>query len=377
MYSSTSPTATTSAPPPPPPLSRLTQSMINRCHQSILNTIKLETEAVSHLHHQYTTDSFSIDNLIHSITTLFQTHTRGGKIIITGIGKSHKLALKLVATFNSLSIQASCLHPLEALHGDLGIINDNHDCLIMLTASGNTPELINLLPHLSCNLPIILLTCNKFSNLSTSNRILSLLLADLPNSHNEEMIHGLPAPTVSTTLSLILADSVILSLSELIEQDLVKRKKLFGLKHPGGSIGAYLNLDTGSSLTSDGSTTSLLSLKNDQQQTTSSTRSSKASSAGTTSSSANTTTITSVASPSSDTKTNHALSITISKTSSISSDGQGLEIYATPSHHYCNNNNNTTTTTTTTTTTWRFTTITTTTASRVGSYATIGTVIIE
>ena len=258
-----------------------------------------------------------------------------------------------MATFNSLSIQASCLHPLEALHGDLGIINDNHDCLIMLTASGNTPELINLLPHLSCNLPIILLTCNKFSNLSTSNRILSLLLADLPNSHNEEMIHGLPAPTVSTTLSLILADSVILSLSELIEQDLVKRKKLFGLKHPGGSIGAYLNLDTGSSLTSDGSTTSLLSLKNDQQQTTSSTRSSKASSAGTTSSSANTTTITSVASPSSDTKTNHALPITISKTSSISSDGQGLEIYATPSHHYCNNNNNTTTTTTTTTTSTR------------------------
>lgn len=306
---------------------QLNQSIINLCHNSILNTIKLENEAVAHLQHQYTTDSFSIENLINSITALYQTHSHGGKIIITGIGKSHKLALKLVATFNSLSIQASCLHPLEALHGDLGIIDEAKDCLIMLTASGNTPELINLLPYLSMNLPIILLTCNKFSNLSTSNRVHSLLLAELPNSHNEEAIHGIPAPTVSTTLSLILADSVILALSEIIELDLIKRKKLFGLKHPGGSIGAYLNSDTGSSLTSDGSTTSLLSLKNEQQH-------------GRSKSATITTTITTTAS---NTKEDHTLSttmtpVTISKTSSISSDGHGLEIY-TPSHQKSQANN--------------------------------------
>ncbi|KAI5964977.1 hypothetical protein CANMA_003488 [Candida margitis] len=301
---------------------QLSTSMVNICHQSILNTIKLENEAVAHLQHQYETDSFSIDNLLNSITTLYQTHCKGGKIVITGIGKSHKLASKLVATFNSLSIQSSCLHPSEALHGDLGVVDFTKDCLIMLTASGNTPELINLLPHLSMNLPIILLTCNKFSNLSTSNRISSLLLAELPNSHNEESIHGLPAPTVSTTLSLILADSAILALSEIIEQDLIKRKKLFGLKHPGGSIGAYLNSDTGSSLTSDGSTTSLLSLKNEQPGVKSSSTS--------------------------NTKSNHTLDTTVSpttipKTSSISSDCQGLEIYA--SSHLEKNNSTTAATT--------------------------------
>ncbi|KAG5420044.1 hypothetical protein I9W82_001924 [Candida metapsilosis] len=305
MLSATS-SASTSA---PPMQSQLDPSMINSCHQSILNTIKLETEAVIHLQHQYATDSFSIDNLINSITTLFKTYSQGGKIVVTGIGKSHKLASKLVATFNSLSIHSSCLHPSEALHGDLGLINDSKDCLIMLTASGNTPELINLLPHLSTNIPIVLLTCNKFSNLSTSDRIHSVLLAELPNSHNEEAIHGLPAPTVSTTLSLILADSVILALSELIESDLIKRKRLFGLKHPGGSIGASLNSETGcSSLTSDGSTTSLLSLKNEQEKLSKVTQ--------VTSGKENQPLLT-VMTPS-----------TISKSSSISCDGHGLDIYA-------------------------------------------------
>ena len=74
-----------------------------------------------------------------------------GKIVITGVGKSYKLGLKLVATLNSLSIQSSSLHPTEALHGDLGLIDQNRDCLIMVTSSGNTPELIQLLPHLSSN----------------------------------------------------------------------------------------------------------------------------------------------------------------------------------------------------------------------------------
>ncbi|KAI3406665.2 hypothetical protein KGF56_000511 [Candida oxycetoniae] len=235
---------------------------------SITNTLKLENEAVKHLYNQYQTDEFSINNLVESLSIMFKTFQKNGKIIISGIGKSYKLALKLVATLNSLSISSSNLHPSEALHGDLGLINDSVDCLIMLTSSGNTPELINLLPHLSQDLPIILLTCNKISKLSTSGRIKSLIFAELLPTHNEESIHGIPAPTVSTTLSLILADSVILALSELIENDLYKRRKLFGLKHPGGSIGVKLSSATSptvSSLPSEVgsfSTTSLLSLKN-------------------------------------------------------------------------------------------------------------------
>ena len=80
----------------------------------------------------------------------------------------------------------------------------------------------------------------KNSKLSQYNQINSLILAELLSCHKEEIIHGIPAPTVSFTLSMMLADAVILALLELIETDSLKRKKLFGLKHPGGSIGANL-----------------------------------------------------------------------------------------------------------------------------------------
>ncbi|EDK46431.1 hypothetical protein LELG_04612 [Lodderomyces elongisporus NRRL YB-4239] len=233
-----------------------TTAFVQSSLNSITNTLRLENEAVNNLYNQYQTDEFSITNLLDSIALMFKTYQRKGKIIICGIGKSHKLATKLTATLNSLSISSCNLHPSEALHGDLGMINESLDCLIMLTSSGNTPELLNLLPHLSTDLPIILLTCNKVSKLSKSGRIRSLIYAELLPMHNEEAIHGLPAPTVSTTLSLILADSVILALSELIENDLFKRRKLFGLKHPGGSIGLSLNKGGGGGGSSSSSSSS-------------------------------------------------------------------------------------------------------------------------
>lgn len=208
---------------------------------SVQSTLKYETDAVTNLFNQYQQDEFAINNIIQSITIMYNTIVaNNGKIVITGVGKSYKLGLKLVATLNSLSIQSSSLHPTEALHGDLGLIDQNRDCLIMVTSSGNTPELIQLLPHLSSNLPILLLTCSKNSKLSQYNQINSLILAELLSCHKEEIIHGIPAPTVSFTLSMMLADAVILALLELIETDSLKRKKLFGLKHPGGSIGANL-----------------------------------------------------------------------------------------------------------------------------------------
>ena len=131
---------------------------------SVQSTLKYETDAVTNLFNQYQQDEFAINNIIQSITIMYNTIVaNNGKIVITGVGKSYKLGLKLV-TLNSLSIQSSSLHPTEALHGDLGLIDQNRDCLIMVTSSGNTPELIQLLPHLSSNLPILLLTCSKIQN---------------------------------------------------------------------------------------------------------------------------------------------------------------------------------------------------------------------
>lgn len=208
---------------------------------SVQKTLAFQREAVSIIAHQYETDEFSKNQLVQLLNTLYNTSIyHRGKIVLCGIGKSYKIAAKLVATLNSLAIQSSILHPLEALHGDLGMLREG-DALIFVTASGNTPELLNLLPHISLNIPIVLLTCCRESKLSKSVQVKSILYAELPPHLKEDSIHGLPAPTVSATVTLALADATILALSELIEADLAKRKVSFSMNHPGGSIGASLS----------------------------------------------------------------------------------------------------------------------------------------
>ncbi|CUM52558.1 uncharacterized protein AC631_04305 [Debaryomyces fabryi] len=211
-----------------------------RALNSINKTLGSQREAMSHLVDQYSKSGYSQINLLNSLEILFQSILRGGKVVVSGIGKSFKISSKLVATLNSLSIQSAALHASEGLHGDLGIIREN-DALIFVTASGNTPELLQLLPHIPKSIPIILLTCSRNSKLSNHPQVNSMLYADLPSNLNEESIHGIPAPTVSATLSMVLADATILALSEMIEEDALKRKKLFSMKHPGGSIGADLS----------------------------------------------------------------------------------------------------------------------------------------
>lgn len=210
---------------------------------SVRQTLLNEAKAVSGLKNQFDEDDFSQVNLANTLKIFYETHLKGGKIVCCGIGKSYKIATKTVATLKSLTIDADVLHPSEALHGDLGLLRDR-DCLVFFTASGNTPELLQLLPHLSPFLPIVLLTCNKTSKLSQHPQVQALLFAELPPQLKEDIIHGLPAPTVSTTVSLVLADAAVMALSEMIEKDEAKRRKLFSMKHPGGSIGSdlsYLN----------------------------------------------------------------------------------------------------------------------------------------
>lgn len=211
--------------------------------ESVTATLDNESEAVQNLALQYQEDEESRSELAAALRIFYETNLRGGKIVACGIGKSYKIATKTVATFKSLSIDSDILHPSEALHGDLGLLNDR-DCLLFFTASGNTPELLQLLPHISPVIPIVLLTCTRVSKLSTQSQVRTLLYAELPDHLKEENVHGIPAPTISTTLSLALADAAALALSEMITTDSIKRKKMFSMKHPGGSIGAdlsYLN----------------------------------------------------------------------------------------------------------------------------------------
>ncbi|GEQ67083.1 hypothetical protein JCM33374_g746 [Metschnikowia sp. JCM 33374] len=207
---------------------------------SVKATLSRESEALRNLASHYMENIDTQLDAMNSIGLLYDAHRKGGKVVCCGIGKSYKIATKTVATLKSLTINADELHPSEALHGDLGLLREN-DCVIFFTASGNTPELIQLLPHISPNIPIVLLTCSKDSKLAAHPQIKSLLYAELPDHLKETVIHGIPAPTVSATLSLVLADAVALALGEMIEVDHMKRKKTFSMKHPGGSIGSDLS----------------------------------------------------------------------------------------------------------------------------------------
>lgn len=195
-----------------------------------------QTNSIKYLAHQYKNSEFSQQQLKTSLNLLNESLLKDGKIVISGIGKSHKIASKIVATLNSLSLHAALLHPSEALHGDLGILREN-DVLILISSSGRSPELLQLLPHISLSIPIILLTNKKNSLLSTQPQVKSLLYAELPPQFSEESIYGLTAPTISTTLCLTLADAVSVALVELYISDINDRKKLFSERHPGGAIG--------------------------------------------------------------------------------------------------------------------------------------------
>jgi D-arabinose 5-phosphate isomerase GutQ len=207
---------------------------------SILET---QTHSIQHLVHQYRNSGFSQSQLKKSLNILNSSLLKGGKIVISGVGKSHKIAAKIVATLNSLGLQSALLHPSEALHGDLGIIRkEAYDCLIFISSSGRSPELLQLLPYIPLEIPIVLLTNQKTSLLSQHFQIKSLLYAELPLQLSEEATYGLTAPTISTTLSLTLADAVSISLAELYISNLADRKRVFRDRHPGGAIGqTYLS----------------------------------------------------------------------------------------------------------------------------------------
>ncbi|ODQ78595.1 hypothetical protein BABINDRAFT_162798 [Babjeviella inositovora NRRL Y-12698] len=224
--------------------------------QNALSTVStvLYTQnlAVNHLVNQFSTSAFARANMQKSLEIMNTSLHSRGKIVITGIGKSHKIASKVVATMNSLSLHAALLHPSEALHGDLGVIRADHgDCLVLITASGNTPELLQLLPHVPVSVPVILLSNKKLSKLSQHPQVQSMLYAELPKEFSEETIYGLAAPTISTTLCLLLADAACMALVDLHINRLSDRQRLFGERHPGGAIGAaYTHTQVMSSLNS-------------------------------------------------------------------------------------------------------------------------------
>jgi len=153
-----------------------------------------------------------------------------GKLILMGIGKSGHIAQKISATLSSTGTPSFFIHPTEAAHGDLGMI-DKKDAILILSNSGETKEIIEILPALKrCAGGIFTLTNNANSTISKTGEINIVIKA------NEEACPLDLAPTSSTTLALVFGDALAVSLLE--HRGFTKDD--FAKSHPAGQLGKKL-----------------------------------------------------------------------------------------------------------------------------------------
>jgi arabinose-5-phosphate isomerase len=154
----------------------------------------------------------------------------GGRVIVTGIGKSGHVGQKLAATFASTGTPAFFVHPSEASHGDLGMIT-REDAIVALSWGGEAVELRNILTYSRrFKVPLIAITSRAQSTLGKQSDV----VLELPRA-KEACPHGL-APTTSTTMQMAMGDCLAIALLEhrgFTAQD-------FKVFHPGGSLGASL-----------------------------------------------------------------------------------------------------------------------------------------
>lgn len=170
-----------------------------------------------------------------SVQTILES---GGRVVVTGIGKSAIIAQKIVATMNSTGTPSLFMHAADAIHGDLGMIQPK-DVIICISKSGNTPEIKVLVPLLKREgNPLIAITANRESFLAIqANYVLYAY------TQKEACPNNL-APTTSTTAQLVMGDALSVALM---------RMKSFGREdfakyHPGGALGKRLYLTVGETI---------------------------------------------------------------------------------------------------------------------------------
>jgi len=155
-----------------------------------------------------------------------------GRLIVSGIGKSGLIARKIAATFTSTGTPATFLHPVDSLHGDLGIVSRD-DAALVLSKSGASDEVFSLVSHLKrLGVPIIALTGDADSPLGRQATVV------LDASVAEEACPETLAPTASTTVALALGDALAVTLLEIKGF----RREDFAALHPGGVLGRKLLL---------------------------------------------------------------------------------------------------------------------------------------
>jgi arabinose-5-phosphate isomerase len=161
-----------------------------------------------------------------------EIYSSKGRVVITGVGKSAIIANKIVATLNSTGTPALFMHAADAIHGDLGMIQQD-DIVICISKSGNTPEIKVLVPLLKRRgSKLVALVSNTNSYLSQqADFVLNATIAEEACPHNL-------APTTSTTAHMALGDALAVCLLEL--RNFTSRD--FAEHHPGGALGKQLYL---------------------------------------------------------------------------------------------------------------------------------------
>ena len=204
-----------------------------------LHVMETEQHALMNLSQIYRTDPSARRNMADAVSIIAGTTKRGGRLVVTGVGKSGKIGEKCVATMNSLGVRSAFLHPIEAVHGDLGMIGPA-DVILVITFSGKTPELLSLMPHLPRDLPHLIVSAHMDSEccpLIFMNKSQSWTLLPAPIPVAERQSFGIAAPTTSTMVALALTDALALAVAKALHMD---PEAVFRLNHPGGAIGGKL-----------------------------------------------------------------------------------------------------------------------------------------
>ena len=153
-----------------------------------------------------------------------------GKVILTGMGKSGHIAKKIASTLSSTRTASFYIHPGEAGHGDFGMITNN-DVVIMISYSGESDEMISLLPGINnMNVPIVSMTGNSKSTISLSSQF------HLDVSVEKEACPNNLAPTSSTTAAMVMGDAIaiaLININNFSSDD-------FAISHPSGTLGRRL-----------------------------------------------------------------------------------------------------------------------------------------
>jgi arabinose-5-phosphate isomerase len=172
-----------------------------------------------------------IDGIIEPVIDIIhnRVHKKGGKLIISGMGKAGQIGMNIATTLSSTGTPSVFIHPSEAQHGDLGVVQKN-DVLLLISNSGKTREILEfnyLVKRLHNNIPVISLSGNETSPLTDISDI------SLYTGNPKEICPLGLTPTTSTTVMTVVGDILVVSMMERINFS----KEEYAKRHHSGYLG--------------------------------------------------------------------------------------------------------------------------------------------